>query len=195
MHLSRFAEDMVLYSSAEYDYIDLPEPFCTGSSLMPHKKNADLMELVRGETGNVYGNLISVMVMMKGLPLTYNRDMQLDKEPLFRTIDLLLNELDMVSRMIPDIQLKEDKISKALEDEHLYGVEIAEFLVQAGMAFKDAHDVVGKLVRYSEDNAVKIKDIPANKLIEFHPKLTQEALISIMTPEYAVKQKKSIKRS
>lgn len=195
MHLSRFAEDMVLYSSAEYDYVDLPEPFCTGSSLMPHKKNADLMELVRGETGNVYGNLIAVMVMMKGLPLTYNRDMQLDKEPLFRTVDLLLNELDMVSRMIPEIQLKEDKIAKALEDEHLYGVEIAEFLVQAGMAFKDAHDVVGKLVRYSEDNVIKMKEIPNNTLSEFHPELTQEALRSIMTPEYAVKQKKSIKRS
>jgi len=194
MHLSRFAEDMILYSTAEFDYVDLPEPFCTGSSLMPHKKNADLMELVRGQTGNVYGNLLSLLVTMKGLPLTYNRDMQLDKEPLFRTVDLLLDEMDMVARMVPDIKLKEDVIAKALSDEHLYGVEIAEFLVQQGTAFKDAHDIVGKLVRYSELNDVKIKDIPADKLIEFHAKLTQDALRSIMTPEYAVKQKKSIKR-
>ena len=194
MHLSRYAEDMILYSTAEYDYIDLPEPFCTGSSLMPHKKNADLMELVRGKTGDVYGNLVSLLVTMKGLPLTYNRDMQLDKEPLFRTVDTLLDELDQVSRMIPDVKLKADVISKALADEHLYGVEIAEFLVNQGVAFKDAHDIVGKLIRYSEDNNMMIKEIPADILAEFHPNLSSKALKEIMTPEYAVKQKRSIKR-
>jgi len=152
------------------------------------------MELVRGQTGNVYGNLLSLLVTMKGLPLTYNRDMQLDKEPLFKTVELLLDEMDQVARMIPGIRLKEEVIAKALSDEHLYGVEIAEFLVQQGSAFKDAHDVVGKLVKYSEENNVKIKAIPADKLLEFHPNLTQDALKSIMTPEYAVKQKKSIKR-
>ena len=160
MHLSRYAEDMIMYSTAEYDYIDLPEPFCTGSSLMPHKKNADLMELVRGKTGDVYGSLLSLLVTMKGLPLTYNRDMQLDKEPLFRTIDTLLYELDQVSRMIPDIKLKEDVIAQALSDEYLYGVEIAEFLVNQGVAFKEAHDIVGKLIRYSEEKKVMIKEIP-----------------------------------
>lgn len=194
MHLSRFAEDMILYSTAEYDYIDLPEPFCTGSSLMPHKKNADLMELVRGKTGDIYGSLLSLLVTMKGLPLTYNRDMQLDKEPLFRTIDTLLDELDQVSRMIPDIQLKEEVIAKALSDEHLYGVEIAEFLVHQGVAFKNAHDIVGKMIKYSESNKVNIKDIPGDILTEFHPNLTSTALKEIMTPEYAVKQKRSIKR-
>jgi argininosuccinate lyase len=194
MHLSRFAEDMILYSTAEYDYIDLPEPFCTGSSLMPHKKNADLMELVRGKTGDIYGNLVSLLVTMKALPLTYNRDMQLDKEPLFRTVDTLLDELDQVARMIPDIKLKEDVIAIALSDEHLYGVEIAEFLVNQGLAFKLAHDIVGKMIKYSESNKVNIKDIPGDILAEFHPNLTSEALKEIMTPEYAVKQKRSIKR-
>ena len=194
MHLSRFAEDMILYSTAEYDYVDLPEPFCTGSSLMPHKKNADLMELVRGKTGDIYGNLVSLLVTMKALPLTYNRDMQLDKEPLFRTIDTLLDELDQVSRMIPGIVLKEENIAKALSDEHLYGVEIAEFLVNQDVAFKEAHNIVGQLVKYSEDNNVNIKEIPPKKLAEFHPNLTSEALKEIMTPEYAVKQKRSIKR-
>lgn len=194
MHLSRFAEDMILYSTAEYDYIDLPEPFCTGSSLMPHKKNADLMELVRGKTGDIYGNLVSLLVTMKALPLTYNRDMQLDKEPLFRTVDTLLDELDQVSRMIPDIKLKEDVIALALSDEHLYGVEIAEFLVNQGVAFKDAHDIVGKLIKYSEGHNVMIRDIPGDILSEFHPNLDPKALKEIMTPEYAVKQKKSIKR-
>ncbi|MFA6617916.1 MAG: argininosuccinate lyase [Candidatus Neomarinimicrobiota bacterium] len=194
MHLSRFAEDMILYTTAEFDYIDLPEEFCTGSSLMPHKKNADLMELLRGHSGTIYGNLMALLVTMKGLPLTYNRDMQLDKEPLFRSIDIILSELDQVSRMVPGIELKSNKINKALEDEHLYGVEIAEFLVNKGMAFKDAHNVVGKLVRYSEDNNVLIKEIPNEKLQEFHPALNSASLKSIMTPEYAIKQKKSIRR-
>lgn len=194
MHLSRFAEDMILYTTAEFDYIDLPEEFCTGSSLMPHKKNADLMELLRGHAGTIYGNLMALLVTMKGLPLTYDRDMQLDKEPLFRSIDIILSELDQVSRMVPGIKLKSDKINKALEDEHLYGVEIAEFLVNKGLAFKDAHDLVGKLVRYSEDNDLKIKDIPNDKLQGFHPSLNTQALKSIMTPEYAIKQKKSIRR-
>ena len=194
MHLSRFAEDMILYSTAEFDYIDLPEPFCTGSSLMPHKKNADLMELVRGKTGDIYGNLVSLLVTMKALPLTYNRDMQLDKEPLFRTIDTLLEELDEISRMIPDIKLNEDCIAKALSDEHLYGVEIADFLVNKGVAFKNAHDIVGKLVKYSEESGAKIREIPDEKLAEFHSNLTSEALKEIMTPDYAVKQKRSIKR-
>lgn len=194
MHLSRFAEDMVLYTTAEFDYIDLPEEFCTGSSLMPHKKNSDLMELVRGHSGSVYGNLMALLVTMKGLPLTYSRDMQLDKEPLFRTMDIIFNELDQVSRMVPGIELKSDKINKALSDEHLYGVEVAEFLVGKGVAFKDAHDIVGKLVRYSEDNNVLIKEIPNEKLQEFHPDLDSKSLKLIMTPEYAVKQKKSIKR-
>ena len=194
MHLSRFAEDMVLYTTAEYDYIDLPEEFCTGSSLMPHKKNADLMELVRGHSGSIIGNLMALHVTMKGLPLTYNRDMQLDKEPLFRSIDILMDELDMVARMVPGIELKKEKISKALSDEHLYGVEIAEFLVSQGLAFKDAHDVVGKLVRYSEDNNILIKQIDESKLQEFHSSLDAKVLTSIMTPEYVVKQKRSINR-
>ncbi len=194
MHLSRFAEDMVLYTTAEFDYIDLPEEFCTGSSLMPHKKNADLMELVRGHSGSVIGNLMALHVTMKGLPLTYNRDMQLDKEPLFRSVNILMDELDMLARMVPGIELKGKKIAKALEDEHLYGVEIAEYLVGQGVAFKKAHDIVGKLVRYSEDNLVMIKSIDDTVLKGFHPSLSQKELAAIMTPDYAVKQKRSIKR-
>ncbi|MFO7841487.1 MAG: argininosuccinate lyase [Fidelibacterota bacterium] len=189
MHLSRFAEDMILYSTAEYDYIDLPEEFCTGSSLMPHKKNADLMELVRGATGNVYGDLLSLLVSMKGLPLAYNRDMQLDKEPLFRTADLVLSEIDQLSRFVPGITLKEDKIAEALEDEHLYGVEIAEYLVHQGAPFRKAHTIVGKLIRYSEDHKIPLREIPDRKLTEFHESLSGSILKKIMTPEYAIRSK------
>ena len=194
MHLSRFSEDMILYSTAEFDYVDLPEEFCTGSSLMPHKKNADMMELIRGHSGTVAGDLVSLLVTMKGLPLSYNRDMQLDKEPLFRSVDLVEKEMDLIARFVPGIELKEEKIRLALQDEHLYGVEIAEFLVHHGAAFRDAHDIVGKLIRYSEENDCKLRDIPHDKLTEFHPFLAQEALKEIMTPDYAVRQKKSVKR-
>ena len=195
MHLSRFAEDMILYSTAEFDYLDLPEEFCTGSSLMPHKKNADLMELLRGYTGTIYGNLVSLLVTMKGLPLTYNRDMQLDKEPLFAGVEVLEKELDMLTRFVPGIRLKREKIDRALEDEHLYGVEIAEYLVNNGLPFKEAHEVTGKLIRYSEDHDLLIKDIPAEILNGFHRSLSPGALREIMTPEYALRQKRSVKRT
>ncbi len=185
-HISRFAEDMILYSTAEFDYLDLPEAFCTGSSLMPHKKNADLMELLRGSAGNVCGDLVSLLVTLKGLPLSYNRDMQLDKEPLFRTVKLVLAELDQLARFVPGIRLKEAVIAKALEDEHLYGVEIAEYLVHRDVPFKEAHDIVGGLIRYSETQHILIREIPDTELAAFHPALSQEKLRSIMTPEYVI---------
>jgi argininosuccinate lyase len=194
MHLSRFAEDMILYSTAEYRYLDLPEEFCTGSSLMPHKKNADFMELMRGSTGRVYGDLISVLTTMKGLPSSYNRDMQLDKEPLFSSLELLQNELEMLARFIPGITLREDVIVTALDDEHFYGVEVAQYLVEQGVAFADAHEVVGKLIRYAEDNDCEIREMSDEALRGFHPSLNQQAVNEVMTPEYAVNSKKSIKR-
>ena len=100
MHLSRFAEDMILFSTQEFNFVDLPEEFCTGSSLMPHKKNPDFLELVRGYTGRIYGNLMALLTIMKGLPLTYNRDMQLDKEPLFSSVDIVKDELKIMARFI-----------------------------------------------------------------------------------------------
>jgi len=192
MHISRFAADMILYSTAEFDYVDLPEAFCTGSSLMPHKKNADLLELLRGFSGKISGNLISLMMMMKGLPLTYNRDMQLDKEPLFESLDIVQEELELLLKFVPQITLKSETIRQALEDEQFYGVEIAEYLVHHGVAFKDAHDIVGKLIRFSADNKLLIRDIPPHRLAEFHESLSPQTLKKIMTPEHALKQRKSV---
>ena len=129
MHLCRLSEDLILYSTKEFDFIYLPEAFCTGSSLMPQKKNPDFLELVRGSTGKVYGNLMSVLTMLKGLPLSYNRDMQLDKEPLFSSIDTIKNGLKVMVKFIGGIKLKRHNINKVLEDETLYATELAEFLV------------------------------------------------------------------
>jgi argininosuccinate lyase len=194
LHISRFSEDMILYSTAEFDYVNLPEAFCTGSSLMPHKKNADLLELLRGYSGRISGNLIELIVMLKGLPLTYNRDMQLDKEPLFESVEIVQQELDMLAQFVPGITLKSERIRVALNDEHLYGVEIAEYLVHNGVAFKKAHDIVGAMIRYAEDRNMMIRDIPEDKLREFHESLSPQSLKTVMTAEYALKQKQSIFR-
>jgi len=192
MHLSRMAEDFILYSTQEFAFFDLPEEYCTGSSLMPHKKNPDFLELVRGSTGKVYGNLVSILTLMKGLPLTYNRDMQLDKEPLFSSVEVIESQLQIMIDFIKKVELREDKLAKALEDETLYATELAEFLVFKGVAFKDAHTIVGKMVRASEDEQVLLKEMTDKKLKTFHPQLSHKEIVRIMNPHYAVTSKKSL---
>jgi argininosuccinate lyase len=192
MHLSRMAEDFILYSTKEFGFFDLPEEFCTGSSLMPHKKNPDFLELVRGNTGRVYGNLMSVLTTMKGLPLTYNRDMQLDKEPLFSSTEIVKEELKIMSRLIDRISLNEKRIGEVLQDEELYATELIEFLVSKSVAFSEAHSIIGKLILYSEDEGIKVKNMPDKVLKKFHKKLTHKDVQRIMNPEYAVSSKKSL---
>jgi argininosuccinate lyase len=194
MHLSRMAEDFILYSTCEYDFFDLPEEFCTGSSLMPHKKNPDFLELVRGYTGRINGNLVSVLTTMKGLPLTYNRDMQLDKEPLFSSTEIIREELKVMAKFVKGIKLNQERLAEVLTDESLYATEIAEYLVHQKVPFTLAHDIVGKLIRYSEDKSVKVKDIPNNVLKNFHKSLNRDEIKKIMSPRYAVSSKKSISR-
>ena len=192
MHLSRMAEDFILFSTKEFGFFDLPEEFCTGSSLLPHKKNPDFLELVRGNTGKVYGNLFSVLTTMKGLPLTYNRDMQVDKEPLFASTEIVKEELKIMPRLINEIILMREKIDSTLEDEELYATELVEFLVLGGVPFSEAHILVGRLMRYAQDERIKIKDMSDKALKRFHEKLTQSAIKRIMNPKYAVASKKSL---
>ncbi len=192
MHLSRFAEDCILYSTREFDFFDLPEEYCTGSSLMPHKKNPDFLELVRGSTGKVYGNLVSLLTLMKGLPLTYNRDMQLDKEPLFSSVETIEAELNIMIDFVKKIKLKEKKLAEALEDETLYATELAEFLVFKKVPFRDAHTVIGKLVRASEEKNIKIKDMSDKVLKRFDRNLSHKEIVRIMNPKYAVASKQSL---
>ena len=195
MHLSRLASDFILYSTKEFDFLDLPQEFCTGSSLMPHKKNPDFLELLRGYTGIIYGNLFSILTLMKGLNLSYNRDMQLDKEPLFSSVEIIREELRLLSEFLERVSLKEESIKRVLEDESLYATEVAEFLVYKGVPFKEAHKIVGKLIRYSEEKKIKIKDTSNSLLKRFHKSLTQEVLRKILSPEYALSLKKSISRA
>lgn len=194
MHFSRLAEDLILYSTKEFNFIDLPEEFCTGSSLMPHKKNPDFLELVRGNTGKIYGNLVSILTTMKGLPLTYNRDMQLDKEPLFSSVEILEDELKIMAKFLKGIKLNKDVIDKALEDKTLYATELAEWLVrQEGVPFKLAHDIVGKLIIKSEQKG-GIEKLEDDDLIKLHPALNKKVISKVMNAKYALLMKKSFSR-
>lgn len=195
MHLSRLAEDLILYSTKEFNFIELPEEFCTGSSHLPHKKNPDLLELIRGYTGRVYGDLMSILTTMKGLPLTYNRDMQLDKEPLFSSVEILEKELMLMPKFIGKIVLKTEIIDKVLEEDiTLYATELAEWLTRKQeVPFKKAHDIVGRLIVKAEKIG-GIKHFSNNELKEFHPALNKKVIEVIMNARYAVKSKKTFIR-
>lgn len=194
MHLSRLAEDLILWSTKEFDFIDIDESFCTGSSLMPQKKNPDVLELIRGYSGRLYGNLVAVLVTMKGLPLAYNRDMQLDKEPLFSSFEIVQKELKILSELLPKISFKKENIEKELHDECLYATDIVDYLVKKGVAFKDAHSIVGKLIRYKLKSGEDIKTMDDKKLKEFHPFLNHKILVKIIDPKESVRSKRSIRK-
>lgn len=162
MHLSRFAEDLVLWSSTEFGIVDIDESFCTGSSLMPQKKNPDAAELIRGSSGEIYSKLVSVLVMMKGMPLSYNRDMQWDKKPLFEAVDLAKAVVEICAGMAAHIKVNNK--TEAVEDQALYATDIAEYLVKKGVAFKNAHEITGKLIRFSQDQGRKIIDLDEKEL-------------------------------
>lgn len=193
MHLSRLSEDMILWATKEFDFIDIDDAFCTGSSLMPQKKNPDVLELVRGYSGRLYGNLVSVLVTMKGLPLSYNRDMQLDKEPLFNSFEIVQKELEVLAELFKNVTFKKANIDKQLEDECLYATDLADFLVQNKVPFKEAHHTIGQLVQYKLEKNVEIRSLDAGILKTFHPLLTPAVVKKIIDPEYSVRSKRSVK--
>ncbi len=196
MHLSRLSEDLIIWATKEFDFVEIDDAFCTGSSLMPQKKNPDVLELIRGYAGRLYGNLVSVLTMMKGLPLTYNRDMQLDKEPLFNSFEIVSQELEVIAELIKTLKFNKDKIEEHLQDESLYATDLAYYLVDKGVPFKEAHTIIGELVRYSAENKTDIKHIPENVLKQdFSDKIVKSELVKLFDPKVSVESKKSIKRS
>ena len=194
MHLSRLSEDLIIWATKEFDFIEIDDAYCTGSSLMPQKKNPDVLELIRGYSGRLYGNLVSVLTMMKGLPLTYNRDMQLDKEPLFNSFEIVSKELKVLSGLIETLKFNKDKIEEHLKDESLYATDLVYCLVDRGVAFKEAHTIIGKLIKYSIDNGIEIKAMPEDKLKYFSDKLVKKEIVRLLDPKVSVESKKSIKR-
>jgi argininosuccinate lyase len=194
MHLSRLSEDLILWSSKEFSFVSIDDAFCTGSSLMPQKKNPDVLELIRGYAGRLYGNLVSVLTMMKGLPLTYNRDMQLDKEPLFNSVEIVSGELAVLSGLVRGLEFNKAKIEGHLEDESLYATDLVYYLVGKGIPFKNAHTIVGELIKYSLDNSIEIKSMTDRELGKFSGKFKKSDIIKLLNPKVSVESKRSIKR-
>ena len=164
MHLSRLSEELILWSSQEFKFIELDDLYSTGSSIMPQKKNPDGAELIRGKTGRVYGNLISLLTVMKGLPLAYNKDMQEDKEGFFDSVNTLSMCLQIIDQMIATLKIREDNMKKAVKGGFLNATEVADYLVNKNVAFRDAHGIVGQIVIYCEDNEKAIEDLSLEEL-------------------------------
>lgn len=169
MHLSRLSEELILWSSKEFDFIQMGDEFSTGSSIMPQKKNPDAAELIRGKTGRVYGDLMSLLTTMKGLPLAYNKDMQEDKEPYFDALDTVLKSLKVMEGILSTMKIKEGNMLKAIKQGFLNATEVADYLVSKGMAFRDAHGVVGSIVLYCEKQSIAIEDMTLEDFKSFTP--------------------------
>jgi argininosuccinate lyase len=172
MHLSRFSEEIILWSSAEFNFIELDDAFTTGSSIMPQKKNPDVAELVRGKTGRVYGNLMALLTVLKGLPLAYNKDMQEDKEGLFDTLDTVKDCLHLFTEMLKTLQVKEKVMLKAVSQDFSNATDLADYLVRrVNLPFREAHALVGKMVAYCLDQGKFLQDLDQEELQHFHPAL------------------------
>ena len=159
MHLSRFSEEIVLWSSWEYRFLSLGNGFCTGSSIMPQKKNPDMAELIRGRTGKVYGSLVAILTVLKGLPLSYNRDIQEDKEPIFSALDTVCSCLLIFEKMLKTIQVNSENMEKALKEGFLNATDCADYLVKKGMPFRDAYKIVGNLVNLCSEKGIILDDL------------------------------------
>lgn len=174
MHLSRLCEELVIWSSQEFAFVNLPDAFCTGSSIMPQKKNPDLPELVRGKTGRVYGNLMALLTTMKGLPLTYNKDMQEDKEALFDTVDTAESCLTVLTRLMEKISFNGETMKRAAEKGCLVATDLADYLVRKGMTFRNAHEIVGKIVLFAMDRGRELNELKLEELRRFSPRIDED---------------------
>ncbi len=169
MHLSRLAEEIILWSSAEFNFIELDEAYATSSSIMPQKKNPDVAELVRGKTGTVYGRLMALLTTMKALPLAYNKDMQEDKEGLFDTVDTLLSTLEVFAGMVKTLQVKAARIGEAARQGYILATDLADYLVEKGEAFRSAHNIVARLVSYAVGKGKSFGELSLSEYKGFSP--------------------------
>ncbi|MEG3115750.1 argininosuccinate lyase [Salinicola sp. 4072] len=185
MHLSRMSEEMVLWASAQFDFVDLPDRFCTGSSIMPQKKNPDVPELVRGKTGRVYGHLMSLLTLMKSQPLAYNKDNQEDKEPLFDTLDTVKGCLRAFADMAPALVAKPENMLEAARRGFSTATDLADYLVRAGVAFRDAHEIVGKAVAYGIEQRKDLSEMSLAELKRFSDVIGED-VFEVLTLEGSV---------
>jgi len=181
VHFSRFSEELVLWSSSEFSFIELSDAFSTGSSIMPQKKNPDVPELVRGKTGRVFGSLISLLTLMKSLPLAYNRDMQEDKTPLFDAVDTLTACIDIYIRMLPNIKVNQSEMASAVSTGYINATDMADYLVCRGMPFREAHGCVGRAVSYGLDHKKELHELSLDELRTFSDLIDEDIFPELTT--------------
>ncbi len=190
MHLSRISEELIIWSSSEFNFVELDDAYCTGSSIMPQKKNPDVAELVRGKTGRVYGNLFALLTTLKGLPLTYNKDMQEDKEGLFDTIDTLSTSLILVKGMIETLSINKARMRQAVEQDFSNATDYADYLVGKGIPFRDAHEIVGKTVLYAIEQGKFLLNLDLVEFKKFST-LIEEDIYNKLLPINVVEARES----
>ena len=185
MHLSRFSEELIIWSSAQFGFVELSDSFCTGSSIMPQKKNPDVPELIRGKTGRIFGHLIGLLTLMKSQPLAYNKDNQEDKEPLFDTVDNLKGSLKVFADMIPAITCRKQAMRQAAMQGFATATDLADYLVRRGMPFRDAHEVVGKAVAFGIEQGLDLSELSLEALQQFSESIQQD-VFEVLTLEGSV---------
>ncbi len=190
MHLSRLCEELITWSSKEFDFVELDDAYTTGSSMMPQKKNPDLAELARGKTGRVYGNLFSMLTTMKGLPLAYNKDMQEDKEGLFDTVDTLKGLLPLLAGMLETMSVNRDRLQETVDDDYLCATDLADYLVGKGVSFREAHHLVGGMIACSREKGVRLRELDAVTRKSFHFSLGVD-LSGLLDPRKVVEARTS----
>jgi argininosuccinate lyase len=190
MHLSRFCEELILWCSNEFKFIELTDTFSTGSSIMPQKKNPDMAELIRGKTGRVYGNLFGLLTIMKGIPLAYNKDLQEDKEGMFDTAHTILSSLEIMAGMVDTMKLNTKIMEESTEKDFSNATELADYLAAKGMPFRHAHEIVGKLVLKCTQNGHYLQDVPLAEYQEISP-LIEADIYEALKSRTAVKRRHS----
>ncbi|MBG9819206.1 argininosuccinate lyase [Bacillus safensis] len=190
MHLSRFCEEIILWCSQEFKFIELDDTYATGSSMMPQKKNPDMAELIRGKTGRVYGNLMGLLTIMKGLPLTYNKDLQEDKEGMFDTVKTVAGSLQIFTGMIQTMTVNEDVMKKATKEDFSNATEVADYLAKKGMPFREAHEIVGKLVYTCIQKGIYLSDLSFETFTEASD-LFEQDIYTVLDPYVAVEKRTS----
>src|SRR5436190_5706585 len=169
LHLSRLSEDLIIWSTSEFGFLEFSDAFSTGSSLMPQKRNPDMAELTRGKTGRLYGNLMSILTTMKALPSSYNRDLQEDKEALFDSVDTTKTALEVFAAMLPELKIYRERMHAGASDPHLLATDLAEYLVKKGTPFREAHEIVGKIVAHFIGDGIPLNEVSLSKLKRFSP--------------------------
>ncbi len=191
IHTSRLSEDLIIWSTQEFNYLELPDEFCTGSSMMPNKKNPDALELIRGKTATVVTGLFNLMMNLKGLPLSYNRDLQEDKKFVLENIETAKTVLEILPQLIEKIEVKEDAIEKHLEKGFLLATDVAEYLVLKSVPFRSTHEIVGKIVQYCEKKGLDFKDLSMEEWKGFSGYFDED-ILEILTPKKAVERRETL---